>query len=70
VVRDRGLPEKVYSDQGLQFISTFMKELYGVLGVKGNPSTAYRPQTDGQMEHLSQELEKYLRTYINAQKDN
>jgi hypothetical protein len=33
--REEGLPSKVYSDWGLQFISTFMKDLYSLLRIKG-----------------------------------
>jgi hypothetical protein len=46
VVHDRGLLEKIYSDQGPQFVSAFMKELYGMLSVEANPSLAYQPQMD------------------------
>ena len=42
-----------------------MKELYKLLHIEGNPSTAYHPQTDGQTERVNQELELYLRMYIN-----
>ena len=36
--------QKVISDQGPQFESQFMKDLYQLLGIEGNPSTAYHPQ--------------------------
>jgi hypothetical protein len=55
-----GLLEKVYSNRGPQFVLTFMKELYGMLRVEGNLSSAYQPQMDRQTEQLNQELEKYL----------
>lgn len=42
-----------------------MKDLYKLLGITGNPSTAYHPQTDGQTERVNQELEQYLRIYVN-----
>jgi transposase InsO family protein len=45
--RNFGLPKKIISDQGSIFISQFIKELYAMLEIKGNPSTAYHPQTDG-----------------------
>ena len=45
-----GIPKGVVSDRGTQFVSEFMKELYKILGIKGMPSTAYHPQTDGQTE--------------------
>ena len=43
-----GLPRKVISDHGPQFIALFMKELYRLLGIEAASSTAYHPQTDGQ----------------------
>jgi hypothetical protein len=54
------LPEKVISDQGPQYISKFMIDLYHLLGITGNPSTAFHPQTDGQTEHVNREVEQYL----------
>ena len=41
-----GLPRKVVSDRGPQFVAAFMKELYRLLGIKAATSTAYHPQTD------------------------
>ena len=46
--RDFGHPEVVISDRGSQFVSKFTRDLYRLLGIKTNPSTAYHPQTDGQ----------------------
>jgi hypothetical protein len=47
-----------------------MRALYETLGITANPSTVYHPQTDGQTERVNQELEEYLRMYINdKQKD-
>ena len=40
VFSEHGLPRKVISNRGPQFISKFMKELYEVMGIKGNPSTS------------------------------
>jgi hypothetical protein len=47
-----------------------MQELYKLLGIKLALSTAYHPQTDGQMEHVNQVLEGYLRTFTSQQQDD
>ena len=43
VFKLHGILQKVISDQGPQFESRFMKDLYQLLGIEGNPSTAYHP---------------------------
>src|SRR6266404_5521891 len=65
-----GLPEEVISDRGSAFISNFSHELAALLGVKLTPSTSYHPQTDGQMEHVNQEIEAYLHVFISHQQDD
>jgi IS30 family transposase len=59
-----GLPESIISDQGPQFAAEFMKELNSMLGIQTKLSTAYHPQTDGQTERINQDLEQYLRSFI------
>jgi len=64
------LPESVVSDRGPQFAAELMKELNKILGIKTRLSTAFYPQTDGQMEWMNQELEQYLRFFVDhRQKD-
>ena len=60
-----GLPETVLSDRGPQFVAGFMKELNDILGIRTKLSTAYHPQTDGQTERVNQEVEQYLRLFVN-----
>ena len=47
-----------------------MKDLYQLLGIEGNPSIAYHPQTNGQTEHINQEIEQYLRVYVNFKQND
>jgi hypothetical protein len=70
VFSKRGLPKKIISDRGPQFVSKFIVDLYRLLGIQGNPSTAYHPQTDGQTERLNQEIELFLRIYVNYQQND
>ncbi|SJL16407.1 uncharacterized protein ARMOST_19931 [Armillaria ostoyae] len=62
-----GMPQVVISDRGPQFVSKFMTELYKLLDIKQNTSMAFHPQTDGQTECVNQEVEKYLRIFIDHQ---
>ena len=52
-------------DRGPQFAMGLMRELNKMLGIETKLSIAYHPETDGQMERTNQELEQYLRIYIN-----
>ena len=65
-----GLPWKVVSDRGPQFVAAFMKELYQLLGIEAATSTAYHLQTDGQTEWVNQELEQYLRLFVGERQDD
>jgi len=55
-----GVPKWIISDQDLRFMSNFVKTLYKNLGVQQNLSTAFHPQTDGQMEWINTWVEQYL----------
>jgi IS30 family transposase len=56
-----GVPKKIMSDRGSQFTSKFWEKLHETMDNKLNFSSAYHPQTDGQMERTNQILEDMLR---------
>ena len=65
-----GLPESVVLDRGPQFAAELTKELNRMLGIKTKLLTVFHPQKDGQTERMNQELEQYLRFFIeHRQKD-
>jgi len=64
-----GLPESIISDRGVQFAAGMIKKLNNLLGIQTKLSMAYHPQTDGQMERINQELEQYLRVFINHRQE-
>ena len=70
VYSKHGIPKRVTTDRGPQFASKFTKHVYEMLGITPAMSTAYHPQTDGQSERMNQELEQYLRFYVNERQDD
>ena len=64
------IPASIVSDRGTQFTSAYWAALCYYLQVKRKLSTSYRPQTDGQIERLNQELECYLRCYMNDEQSD
>jgi len=65
-----GLPKYIVSDCRPQFVACFTRELYCLLGIRLVSSTAWHPQTDGQTEHVNQELDQYLQLFVNEWQDN
>ena len=70
IFRHHGVPAKVISDRGPQFASKYLQAIYKGLGIKPALSTAFHPQTDGQTERLNQEVEQYLRAFVNHRQDD
>ena len=70
VWRLHGLPENMVSDRGPQFAAELTKKLNRILGIQTKLLTAFHPQTDRQTECMNQELEQYLRFFVDhRQKD-
>jgi transposase InsO family protein len=70
VWKHHGTPRVVVSDRGPQFVADFTRELYRLIGIRLATSTAYHPQTDGQTERVNQELEQFLRLFVNQRQDD
>ena len=58
-----GLPTTLISNRGLQFTSKVFEEICKIFSINYQKSTMFHPQTDGESEHLNQELETYLWLY-------
>jgi len=54
---------------GTTICGRIMKELNGILGIKSKLLTAFHPQTDGQTKRVNQELEQYLRMFIDHRQE-
>jgi transposase InsO family protein len=64
VLRLRGVPKSIVSDQDSKFVSKFWQSLHNALGTKLSLSVAFHPQTDGQSERTIQTLEDMLHTCV------
>ncbi|RVW95658.1 Transposon Ty3-I Gag-Pol polyprotein [Vitis vinifera] len=64
IVRMHGVPVSIVSDRDPRFTSRFWHSLQKALGTKLSFSTAFHPQTDGQLERVIQVLEDLLRACI------
>jgi len=58
------LLESIVLNRKPQFVVELTKELNKILGTKTKLSTSFHPQTDSEMERMNQELEQYLRFFV------
>ena len=65
-----GFPLAIISDRGPQFTAQVTQEFWRKLGIKQKLSTAFHPQTDGELERVNQVIEQYLYICGNFQQDN
>nr|XP_033936295.1 uncharacterized protein K02A2.6-like [Pseudochaenichthys georgianus] len=60
-----GFPHEILTDQGTNFMSTLLKQVYHLLGIRSLRTTPYHPQTDGLTERFNQTLKQMLRKFVN-----
>lgn len=66
VYKLHGLPQSMISDRDCIFTSNLWSELFKLTDTQLRMSSAYHPQTDGQMERVNQCLETFLRCLVHA----
>ena len=55
-----GIPNRIQSDQGREFVNSLTQHLFHLTGVQHIISTAYHPQTNGLDERFNQTLQRSL----------
>ena len=65
-----GIPEEILTDQGANFTSALLGELYRLIGVKAIKTSPYHPQTDGLVERFNRTLKSMLRKVLDGEKRN
>lgn len=59
-----GIPKEVLTDQGTNFMSHTLYQVYQLLGIKRVRTTPYHPQTDGLVERFNQTLKTMLKKFV------
>jgi hypothetical protein len=70
VWKHHGIPAKIISDRGTQFVSEFMVELNKMFKISTALSTAYHPETDGQTEQTNLKLKQFLCLFVNFKQND
>jgi hypothetical protein len=65
-----GFPKSIVTDQGSNFMSELLKQVYKLLGITGVRTTPYHPQTDGLTERFNQTLKQMLRKFVVDKSDD
>lgn len=61
-----GFPCQILTDQGTNFMSTLLKQVYKLLGIESLRTTPYHPQIDGLTERFNQTFKQMLRKFISG----
>lgn len=58
-----GIPQKILTDQGTNFESKLVHDIFDYFGIKKLRTTPYHPQTDGETERMNRSILEMLRHY-------
>jgi transposase InsO family protein len=64
VILEYGVPERVLTDQGTNFLSQTMDTLYKQLGIERLRTTAYRPCCYGMVERFNRTMTDIIASYV------
>ncbi|POM58693.1 Gag-pol fusion protein [Phytophthora palmivora] len=70
VISRHGVPERLLSDQGSNFISELARSFYETLDILKLFGAAYHPQTQGLVERFNGTLIRMLKMFVNVAQDD
>ncbi|XP_071944659.1 uncharacterized protein [Antedon mediterranea] len=59
-----GVPTEILTDQGSNFTSKLLSQIYKLLSIKGLTTSPYHPQTDGLVERFNGTLKAMIRKFV------
>ena len=62
-----GIPEEILTDQGANFMSQLLSEVYRLLRIKPIRTSPYNPQTDELVERFNQTLKAMMRKMTSSE---
>ena len=65
-----GIPDEFLTDQGTNFMSALLQEMYRLLHIKRNRTSPYHPQTDGLVERFNGTLKAMLKKLTSKNQKN
>ena len=65
-----GVPDEILTDQGTNFTSQLLQEVYKLLHIQPIRTTPYHPQTDGLVERFNHTLKSMLRKTATSEGKN
>jgi hypothetical protein len=70
IITRHGAPHRLLSDQGSQFLSKMMQQVYRILRINKRQTTAYHPQCDGLVERFNRTLTQMLSMVVDTDNTN
>lgn len=67
IILEYGIPDKILTDQGTNFISETFKNICKRLKIEKIRTSAYYPESNGALERTHKTLAEYLQHYINEE---
>jgi transposase InsO family protein len=68
--RRHAIPKAIVSDRGAQFVGALWKRVCQLLGITRRLSTAFHPETDGSTQRMNQNVETFLRMFVDYDQEN
>ena len=65
-----GFPHRLHFDQGSEFDSELVRDVYKLLSIHKTRTTAYHPQSDGQVERANRTVRSMLTALVNEARDD